>query len=507
MNRIALSLLWIPLLCVAALATAQVEDKPPVDVSGTWKTEVAVAGQTGAPVFTLTQEGTKLTGKYRGTFGEHDVTGAIKGNEVDWAFITDQGEISYFGTLVEDSIKGTVMYGDLEETWTAKRQPAAEIAKVDTSRIVGRWKIVEAPEPFLKDATLELTIDGSMSFTLSVFTLEGRYEVSGRDLKLTMKGPDQKEKTEAHRIQKLSDTALELNDSNGKVTKYARAQAVEITRTQDVIYGRKYGVALTMDVFAPRKGNGRGIIWCVSGGWQSSKESVNPAVATPFLERGYTVFQVVHGSQPKFTIPEVLEDMHRAVRFVRANASKYAIEPDRLGIAGLSAGGHLSLMQGCAPMDGNPDSADPVERQSSRIAAVACFVPPTDFLNYGKPGETALGAGILKDYKAPFDFHVFDSRTKAFVQVTDEAKRLEIGRKISPVNFVSEHSPPTLIIHGDADELVPIQQSELMIAKLKEQNVPCELVVKKGAGHVWLDIYQDLETVANWFDRHLPGPK
>jgi acetyl esterase/lipase len=120
---------------------------------------------------------------------------------------------------------------------------------------------------------------------------------------------------------------------------------------------------------------------------------VNANLARAFTDRGYTVFQVVHGSQPKFTIPEVLDDMHRAVRFIRTNAKKYNIDPDKLGIAGGSAGGHLSLMQGCAPKDGNPKPADPVERQPSRVAAVACFFPPTDFLNYGKEGQLALGDG------------------------------------------------------------------------------------------------------------------
>jgi acetyl esterase/lipase len=284
--------------------------------------------------------------------------------------------------------------------------------------------------------------------------------------------------------------------------------AANFTRTEDVIYGRKYGVALTMDVFAPKeKGNGRGIIWCVSGGWFSSKDQVNAATAKPFLDRGYTVFAVVHGSQPRFTIPEVVDDMHRAVRFIKANAAKYNVDPDKLGIAGGSAGGHLSLMQGCAPREGNPKAADPVERQSSKVAAVACYVPPTDFLNYGKEGETALGTGILKDFKAPFDFQEFDTKTRSFVPVTDEMKRREIGKQISPVYSVTKDSAPALIIHGDADALVPIQQAERILAKLKENNVPCELVVRKGAGHGGPAFANDGKTLAEWFDKYLPEKK
>src|SRR5439155_13622073 len=114
----------------------------------------------------------------------------------------------------------------------------------------------------------------------------------------------------------------------------ARPDAPEVTRTRDVIYGRKYGLALTLDVFTPKKANGRGLIFVVSGGWFSGPQAISQAFADPFLRRGYTVFAVVHGSQPKFTIPEIVEDMHRAVRFVRHNAGRFKIDADRLGIYG-----------------------------------------------------------------------------------------------------------------------------------------------------------------------------
>lgn len=244
----------------------------------------------------------------------------------------------------------------------------------------------------------------------------------------------------------------------------------------------------------------------VSGGWYSAHEAISLAVANEFLTRGYTVFAVVHGSQPKFTIPEVLEDMNRAVRFIRSNAEKYQIDPNRIGICGASAGGHLSLMLGTAGSNGNPDAKDPVDRASSRVQAVACFFPPTDFLNYGTSGEIALGRGILKDFRAPFDFHEYDKTTKAFVSITDEARVLEIGKSISPVNHVTSDDPPTLIIHGDADKLVPIQQAEIIIEKLKSVGVTSELVTKKGLAHGWPEIGNDFKTLADWFDKHLAKP-
>src|SRR5262249_14492929 len=112
------------------------------------------------------------------------------------------------------------------------------------------------------------------------------------------------------------------------------AAAADFKRTEDIIYHRKSGTALTMDVFQPAKANGLGIAFMVSGGWSSAHESINPAFYKPFLDHGYTVFAVVHGSQPKFSIPEIEQDIHRAIRFIRHNAEKYGVDPDHIGISG-----------------------------------------------------------------------------------------------------------------------------------------------------------------------------
>jgi acetyl esterase/lipase len=276
----------------------------------------------------------------------------------------------------------------------------------------------------------------------------------------------------------------------------------------DVVYGRKHGTALTMDVFTPKaNANGAAIVWVISGGWFSSHDSIGLGPIDELLKRGYTVFAVVHGSQPRFTIPEIVKDMNRAVRFIRFHAKDYHIDPDRIGITGGSAGGHLSLMQGTAGDTGDKSSNDPVDQTSSRVQAVACFFPPTDFLNYGKPGENALGRGVLSGFKAPFDFQEFDTDKRVFRPITDEAKILEIGRQISPITHASADDPPTLIIHGDADLLVPIQQAEVILDKLKSAGVETKLVVRKGASHGWPNLLKDMSIIADWFDAHLKTPK
>ena len=100
-------------------------------------------------------------------------------------------------------------------------------------------------------------------------------------------------------------------------------------RTEDVIYGRKFGTALTLDVFQPEKPNSCAILFMVSGGFFSSHDAINAGFYRALLERGYTVFAVVHGSQPKFVITEIVEDINRAVRFIRHHAAKYGIDPNK----------------------------------------------------------------------------------------------------------------------------------------------------------------------------------
>jgi acetyl esterase/lipase len=269
-----------------------------------------------------------------------------------------------------------------------------------------------------------------------------------------------------------------------------------ITHERDIVYGRKYGMALVLDVMRPESGgNGCGVITLLSGGWKSSDEPVDPAWYSAYLDRGYTVFAVRHGSQPRFVIPEIIGDIHRAVRFVRHHAARWGVRPDRLGITGGSAGGHLSLIIGTQGGPGDPDAADPVDRESSAVRAVACFYPPTDFLNYGAEGVSGMGTGPLA-----WCYSAFGSRADT------PASSRQYGREISPLYSVSAHTPPVFIIHGDKDTTVPLQQSEIFIKRLTEAGVPAKLYVKAGAGHTWRDLESkiaDGKMVADWFNQYL----
>jgi acetyl esterase/lipase len=277
-------------------------------------------------------------------------------------------------------------------------------------------------------------------------------------------------------------------------------QAQDVQRVRDVIYEKKGGVALTMDVFKPARPNGIGVIWVVSGGWFSDHNSISADLARPFNDKGQTVFEVVHGSQPKYTVLEIVPQVQRAVRFIRAHAREYGVDPNRIGISGGSAGGHLSLMIAAQGAAGKSDAADPVEKESSGVQAVAIFFPPTDFLNYGEAGHNVF-QDMQTDKLNPF------APAIPITATTPKEERERLAREESPMTYVTAKMPPTLVIHGDADDLVPLQQSRRLTSRLEELKVPNRLVVRKGKGHGWPEMgKEDFPLLADWFQRYLGEP-
>jgi acetyl esterase/lipase len=243
------------------------------------------------------------------------------------------------------------------------------------------------------------------------------------------------------------------------VTPLLAAEPRPWTVRDSVVYARVDNVALTYDVFTPSTQNGAAVINILSGGWVSSK-ATGPGAATEACKRGYTVFNISHGSTPRFTIDEIVPQVKRAIRHIRAHAAEYNIDPNRFAVTGGSAGGHLSLMIATTADPGDAKAKDPVDRMSSAVQCVGSFYPPTDFLNYGKRGENAIGQGKLAPYRGAFAFHELSENRRWFVPITDEPRVIELGKAISPIYHISASCPPILLIHGDADSLVPIQQSQ-----------------------------------------------
>lgn len=289
---------------------------------------------------------------------------------------------------------------------------------------------------------------------------------------------------------------------------HLHAQDTEQYSRTEIIYGRKDGMALTMLKLSPKQSsNGKAIIELVSGNWVSSYRGIDIRVknASIYLKRGYTVFLVMHGSQPRYTIPEELSDIKRSVRFIRYNAKEYGIDSTHIAITGYSSGGNLSLLAALTEDAKDASSKDPVDQVSARVQAVGVFFPPTDFLNYGANNlNTIRNKQLLASIgvAGAFDFKVLDPATRTYIPVNDSAA-LAIAKQVSPIYAVSSDDPPTLIIHGDADRLVPLQQSKSIIQKLNEAKVVNELVVIPGKGHGWEDMSAERARIADWFDKYL----
>ena len=258
------------------------------------------------------------------------------------------------------------------------------------------------------------------------------------------------------------------------------------------VYGQRHGQDLLLDAVRPAHPNGIGIVLLVSGGWKSGTNAFHPWMVAPLLRRGYTVLAACHVSQPEATVTEIAEDMHRAIRYVRAHAKDYGINPERIGVTGGSAGGHLSLLLATRGGPGRKDSPDPVDRESSVVQAVAIFYPVTDLLNLGSSTENPGDGGPPKSFVGGFG-----------PECTNLAVWKGVGRELSPIYYVHSNMPPILIYHGDADTLVPQEQSERFQTKVREQSCITELVIHHGGKHGWLSMIFDIRRFADWFDRYL----
>jgi dipeptidyl aminopeptidase/acylaminoacyl peptidase len=276
-----------------------------------------------------------------------------------------------------------------------------------------------------------------------------------------------------------------------------------------VIYGRKFGAALTMEVFTAPAPNGVGIVWVVSSSGRSNREqtlqdSFERRIA-PLLQRGYTVFAIIHGSAPVFNLQDQVSDVTRAVRFVRHRADEFKIDAQRLGISGASAGGLLALSVAMQRRDGDPAADDVVERESSRVQAAGCFFPPTDLLNFGAPSQNIVDLMQKRDgsVDSTFQFYHLDAKTGARTPVTARDAVSRMLQEYSPVTHVDGSDPPTILIHGDQDKAVPVQQSRRLIERLNEVKVPARLVVREGVGHAYPGWEADAALLADWFDAYL----
>jgi acetyl esterase/lipase len=246
-------------------------------------------------------------------------------------------------------------------------------------------------------------------------------------------------------------------------------------------------MALTFDVIRPKESNGAGVLFMMSGGWFSGwvppEGFVSPHAPDGFkhfrdlVDAGYTLFIVRHGSAPQFKVPEAVADVRRATRFIRLNAKKFDIDPNRIGVCGGSAGGHLSLMLGTTADKGAKEPQDDVDRTSDGVGAVVSYFAPVDLREWVGPNDQ-------------FPALEFDP---------------QLAESVSPLLHVSPDDAPTLLVHGDQDGLVKLDNSERILKAFEKEKVPSELIVIQGAGHGFGGEQgkRASQALIQWFDKHL----
>ncbi len=281
----------------------------------------------------------------------------------------------------------------------------------------------------------------------------------------------------------LLSTASTFADDNSST-----AEQPVYEQRKDVAFADVHGVAITMDIFKPvgRDQNGLGIIDIASGGWSSDRGKIRDhkraRIYDIFCGRGYTVFAVRPGSISRFSGQDMVENIERAVGWVKDRADQFQIDPKRLGLTGASAGGHLASLVAV--------------RNKTPVAATGVFFPPTDLVQYGAVSVDARSNDRIGQLVRALAFPdgVEDLSDQ---QITAGLSAMSSARQVTP------QAPPFLLIHGDADQAVPLQQSERLKSELKKNGVPVELIVKVGGGHPWPTIHEEVQVLADWFDRQL----
>jgi acetyl esterase/lipase len=273
---------------------------------------------------------------------------------------------------------------------------------------------------------------------------------------------------------------------------------------RNVVYGMYSGLALLLDVYRPANPNGYGIVFISGSGWQAAPEyGAGPLKnnqidlwGPPLTAAGYTVFAINHRGAPRFHFPAALEDTQRAIRFVRANAKQYGIDGAHLGGLGGSSGGNLIGLAAMRAAPGVSNSDDAVERESAALQAIVLRAAVSDLRTVSAPA----GVGYVVSYLES--------------GYSDAPAVKALYAAASPITQVSSRAPPTMLIHGDADKLIPYEQSVAMEVALRAAKVPTRLITIPGGEHGanfvttgqprsdWPDYYG--ETVA-WFDQFLRG--
>jgi acetyl esterase/lipase len=260
---------------------------------------------------------------------------------------------------------------------------------------------------------------------------------------------------------------------------------------KDIVYGKGADQDLLLDLARPKTGKGPfpAIIAIHGGSWRrGNKASFRPFIVMA-AKRGYVAITVSYRFAPKYKFPSQVEDVKCAVRWLRANAKKYNINPNKIGAFGASAGGHLALLLGLMDASDGMEGGGGHGGHSSKVQAVVNFFGPTDY----QGGEiNDYGKKVLGD----------------FLGGTREQKP-EVYKAAAPVTYVTKNDAPVQTHHGTADKIVPYDQALRLQKALKKAGVKNELHTVEKGGHGWggEKLLDSVNKTFKWFDKHLKGAK
>lgn len=239
-----------------------------------------------------------------------------------------------------------------------------------------------------------------------------------------------------------------------------------------VLYASPAGQPLYMDLYVPRSPRPAPVVlWIFGGSWRIGNKGYHVNLRD-LPSHGIAIAAIDYRLSGVATYPAQLQDCEAAAQWLRVNGRRYGLDPQRIGASGESAGGHLAALLGTV-------------EGASRIRAVCALYPPTDLVSLGRK------------YASPTRLSNIDRLLGGPIE-----SRLALAKEASPVNHVGSGSPPYLLIHGQDDELVPLEQSEKLHQHLRRAGVVSELIVVPGKGHWFLLDKNQVDVVARFFRQH-----
>jgi acetyl esterase/lipase len=269
---------------------------------------------------------------------------------------------------------------------------------------------------------------------------------------------------------------------------HAQEKKPEIRIERDLVYGKGGDTEMQLDLAMPKDGDGPyPVVVCIhGGGWRQGNRQQMSKTIEVLAGRGFVAVTPSYRLAPDAKYPAQIEDVKAAVRWLRANAKTYKINPDCVGAIGFSAGAHLACLLGVTNKDDGLEGKGGNADQSSRVQCVVSFFGPSDLTRNDWTKE------------------VEDNILVPFLGATIKEKP-EIYKQASPVTYVTKEAPPFLFFHGDKDKLVGLEQSKILAEKLGKAGASAKVVVVEGEGHGWAGekLKENIEQLVGFLNENL----